>query len=177
MEKSKEEIGDIMKFFLSHQSKKGKPLVLTPTFYHSIGIKKGSLRDTILVLSIFREILGEDYIRKIISKLENKIIDVNDYDDIEVGGYDFKFKFKVDDIANYKGSIFLEVSVEIEPGGEVTLITDGETYSFEEWEEMEDGVWGEVKMEITDLIIEILRHEITDYTGVNDISINKIKYF
>ena len=118
-----------------------------------------------------------DYIKKIISKLENKIIDVNDYDDIEIGGYDFEFKFKVDGINEYRGSVFLEIFVEIEPGGEVTLITDGETYSFEEWEEMEDGVWGEVKMEITDLIIEILRHEITDYTGINDISIHNIKYF
>ena len=177
MDKNPVEIRDIMKFFLSHQSKKGKPLVLTPTFYHSIGIKKGSLKDTIHVLPIFREILGEDYIRKIISKLENKIIDVNDYDDIEIGGYDFEFKFKVDGINEYRGSVFLEIFVEIEPGGEVTLITDGETYSFEEWEEMEDGVWGEVKMEITDLIIEILRHEITDYTGINDISIHNIKYF
>lgn len=176
MDKNPVEIRDIMKFFLSHQSKKGKPLVLTPTFYHSIGIKKGSLKDTIHVLPIFREILGEDYIRKIISKLENKIIDVNDYDDIEVGGYDFKFKFKVDDIANYKGSIFLEVSVEIEPGGEVTLMTDGETYSFEELAEMNE-IWDEVKMEITDLILETLRTEITDYTGIRDTSINKIKYF
>jgi len=176
MEKSTEEIRDIMKFFLSHQSKKGKPLVLTPTFYHSIGIKKGSLKDTIHVLPIFREILGEDYIIKIISKLENKIIDVNGHEDVDAGGYDFKFKFKVDDIANYKGSIFLEVSVEIEPGGEVTLITDGETYSFEELAEMNE-IWDEVKMEITDLILETLRSEITDYTGIRDTSIHKIKFF
>jgi hypothetical protein len=176
MEKSAEEIRDIMKFFLSHQSKKGKPLVLTPTFYHSIGVKKGSLRDTIRVLPIFREILGEDYIRKIISKLENKIIDVSGYEDIDAGGYDFKFKFKVDDITDYKGSIFLEVSVEIEPGGEVTLITDGETYSFEELAEMNE-IWDEIKMEITDLILETLRSEITDYTGIRDTSINKIKFF
>jgi len=176
MEKSAEEIRDIMKFFLSHQSKKGKPLVLTPTFYHSIGIKKGSLKDTIHVLPIFREILGENYIRKIISKLENKIIDVSGYEDVDAGGYDFKFKFKVDDITNYKGSIFLEVSVEIEPGGEVTLITDGETYSFEGLAEMNE-IWDEVKMEITDLILETLRSEITDYTGIRDTSINKIKYF
>jgi hypothetical protein len=153
---------------------------LIPTFYHTVGVKKGSIKDSIHVLPIFREVLGEDYIKKIISKLENKIIDINDYDDIEIGGYDFEFKFKVDGINEHRGSVFLEISVEIEPGGEVTLIYDGETYSFEEWEEMEEmeaGVWGEVKMEITDLIIEILRHEITDYTGVNDISINKIKYF
>lgn len=176
MEKSKEEIGDIMKFFLSHQSKKGKPLVLTPTFYHSIGIKKGSLKDRIHVLPIFMEVLGEDYIRKIISKLENKIIDVNGHEDVDAGGYDFKFKFKVDDITDYKGSIFLEVSVEIEPGGEVTLITDGETYSFKELAEMNE-IWDEVKMEITDLILETLRTEITDYTGIRDTSINKIKYF
>ena len=176
MEKRAEEIRDIMKFFLSHQSKKGKPLVLTPTFYHSIGIKKGSLKDTIHVLPIFREILGENYIRKIISKLENKIIDVSGYEDVDAGGYDFKFKFKVDDITNYKGSIFLEVSVEIEPGGEVTLITDGETYSFEGLAEMNE-IWDEVKMEITDLILETLRSEITDYTGIRDTSINKIKYF
>jgi hypothetical protein len=175
--KTVEEIENIMKFFLSHQIKKGKPLVLPSTFYHTVGVKKGSLKDSIQVLPIFREVLGEDYIKKIISKLENKIIDINDYDDIEIGGYDFEFKFKVDGINEYRGSVFLEISVEIEPGGEVTLITDGETYSFEEWEEMEDGVWGEVRMEITDLIIEILRHEITDYTGINDISIHNIKYF
>jgi hypothetical protein len=176
MEKSKEEIRDIMKFFLSHQSKKGKPLVLTPTFYHSIGVKKGSIKDTIYVLPIFREVLGEDYIRKIISKLENKIIDVNGHEDVDAGGYDFKFKFKVEDITDYKGSIFLEVSVEIEPGGEVTLMTDGETYSFEELAEMNE-IWDEVKMEITDLILETLRTEITDYTGILNTSIHKIKFF
>jgi len=175
--KTVEEIENIMKFFLSHQIKKGKPLVLPSTFYHTVGVKKGSLKDSIHVLPIFREVLGEDYIKKFISNIEGKTIDINDYDDIEIGGYDFEFKFKVDGINEYRGSVFLEISVEIKPGGEVTLITDGETYSFEEWEEMEDGVWSEVKMEITDLIIEILRHEITDYTGVNDISINKIKYF
>jgi hypothetical protein len=176
MEKSAEEIRDIMKFFLSHQSKKGKPLVLTPTFYHSIGIKKGLLKDRIHVLPIFMEVLGEDYIRKIISKLENKIIDVSGYENVDAGGYDFKFKFKVDDIDDYAGSIFLEVSVEIEPGGEVTLITDGETYSFEELAEMNE-IWDEIKMEITDLILETLRSEITDYTGILNTSINKIKFF
>jgi hypothetical protein len=176
--KTVEEIENIMKFFLSHQIKKGKPLVLPPTFYHSVGVKKGSISDSIYILPIFREFLGEDYIKKIISNIEGKIIDINYYDDIEIGGYDFQFKFKVDDINEYRGSVFLEISVEIEPGGEVTLIMGGgETFYFEEWEEMEDGTWSEVKMEITDLIIEILRHEITDYTGINDISINKIKYF
>ena len=175
--RNEKEIKELMKFFLNHQMKKEKPLVLIPAFYHAIGVKKGSLKDSIHVLPIFREVLGEDYIKKFISNIEGKTIDINDYDDIEIGGYDFEFKFKVDGINEYRGSVFLEISVEIEPGGEVTLITDGETYSFEEWEEMEDGVWGEVKMEITDLIIEILRHEITEYTGINDISIHNIKYF
>ena len=102
-------------------------------------------------------------------------IDTNDYEN--AGGYDFTFKFKINNLSNYRGTAFLEISVKIEPGGEVTLITDGETYPFEEWEHMESGVWNEVKQEITDLIIEILRHKITDYTGINDISIDNIKYF
>ncbi len=174
--KTVEEIENIMKFFLSHQIKKGKPLVLPSTFYHTVGVKKGSLKDSIQVLPIFREVLGEEYIREYISKFENKPINVNDYDDI-VGGYDFVFQFHVNHIIRLRTSTFLEISVEIEPGGEVTLMDNGETYSFEEWGYMEDGVWSEVKIEITDLIIEILRHEITDYTGINDISINKIKYF
>ena len=48
--------------------------------------------------------------------------------------------------------------------------------AFEELAEMNE-IWDEVKMEITDLILETLRTEITDYTGIRDTSINKIKYF
>lgn len=174
--KTVEEIESIMKFFLNHQSKKGQPLVLLPTFYHTVGVKKGSLKDLHEILPIFREVLGEEYIREYISKFENKPINVNDYGDI-AGGYDFVFQFHVNHIIRLRTSTFLEISVEIEPGGEVTLMDNGETYSFKELYESDEQTWDEVKMEINDLIIEILRYELTDYTGIHDISTEKITFF
>lgn len=170
----KQKIKELMSFFISRQIKKGEVPKLTPIIYHNIGIKKGSLNERIYVFPIFREILGEDYIKKFISKFENKPIYVTDYDDeLSVGGYDFTFTFEVHKM-RYD---FPEVFVDIEPGGEVTLMTDGETYTFEEMEEEEHEAWGEVEQEINDLIIDILRYELTDYTGINDFSIGSIIHY
>lgn len=166
-----------IKFFLKYLKSTGKPLCLNELFYSLIGEKQGSSRDTQKVLPIFREILGNDYIKNFISKFENKPINVNDYDDeLNVGGYDFTFTFEVHKMTEYKGTFFMEVFVDVEPGGKVTLMTDGETYTFEEMEETEHEALAEVEQEINDLIIDILRHELTYCVGIYDFSIESIIY-
>ena len=177
MKKDTGNIRDIMKFFIAHQIKKGEIPKLTPVIYHNIGVKKNSLNDIAKVLPVFREILGDDYIQKFISKFENKPINVNDYDDnIGVGGYDFIFKFDIYKIFPEKDFYLVELNINIEPGGEVTLMTDGETYTFEEMEETEHEARAEVEQEINDLIIDILRHELTYCVGIYDFSIESIIY-
>ena len=167
-----------IKFFLKYLKSTGKPLCLNELFYSLIGEKQGSSRDTQKVLPIFREILGNDYIKNFISKFENKQINVNDYDDeLNVGGYDFTFTFEVHKMTEYKGAFFMEVFVDVEPGGEVTLMTDGETYTFEEMDKTNHEAWQEVQQEIIELIFDILRYKLTDYTGLQDFSIEKLKYF
>ena len=79
-------------------------------------------------------------------------------------------------MTEYKGAFFMEVFVDVEPGGEVTLMTDGETYTFEEMEETEHEARAEVEQEINDLIIDILRHELTYCVGIYDFSIESIIY-
>jgi hypothetical protein len=170
----KQKIKELMKFFISKQIQKGEVPKLTPIIYHNTGIKKNSLNETIYLFPIFREILGEDYIKKFISKFENKPIYVTDYDnELSVGGYDFTFIFEIHEMRDDFPAVF----VDIEPGGEVTLMTDDETYTFEEMEEEEHEAWGEVQQEINDLIIDILRHELTEYTGLKDFSVESIIYY
>ena len=178
MKKDTGNIRDIMKFFIAHQIKKGEIPKLTPVIYHNIGVKKNSLNDIAKVLPVFREILGDDYIQKFISKFENKPINVNDYDDnIGVGGYDFIFKFDIYKIFPEKDFYLVELNINIEQGGEVTLMTDGETYTFEEMDKTNHEAWQEVQQEIIELIFDILRYKLTDYTGLQDFSIEKLKYF
>ena len=183
MKKDKEKIKELMKFFIAHQIKKGETPKLTPIIYHNLGIKKGSLNERLYVLPIFREILGDDYVKNFISKFENKPINVNDYDnELNVGGYDFTFTFEVHKMIDDWGTYTMEVFVDVEPGGEVTLMTHGETYTFEEMEENEGGkfeenVLAEIEEEINDLIIDILRYELTDYIGIHDFSIGNIIYY
>ena len=178
MKKDKEKIKELMKYFIAHQIKKGETPKLTPIIYHNIGIKKGSINERIYVFPIFREILGNDYIKNFVSKFENKPIYVTDYDEeLSVGGYDFTFTFEFHKMIDDWGTHTMEVFVDIATGGEVTLMTDGETYTFEEMEEEDHEAWGEVEQEINDLIIDILRHELTDYIGINDFSIGSIIYF
>ena len=168
-----------IKFFLKYLKSAGKPLCLNELFYSLIGEKQGSFRDIQKVLPIFREILGNDYIKNFISKFENKPINVNDYYDgeLNVGGYDFTFTFEVHKMIEYKGTFFMEVFVDVEPGGKVTLMTDNETYTFEEMEEKEHEAWAEVEQEINDLIIDILRHELTYCVGIYDFSIESIIHY
>ena len=168
-----------IKFFLKYLKSAGKPLCLNELFYSLIGEKQGSYRDIQKVLPIFREILGNDYIKKFISKFENKPINVNDYDDeLNVGGYDFTFTFEFHRMIDDWGIDTMEVFVDIEPGGKVTLMmTDNETYTFEEMEETDPKAWAEVEQEINDLIIDILRHELTYCVGIYYFSVGSIIHY
>ena len=78
---------------------------------------------------------------------------------------------------NYNDFYLVELNINIEPGGEVTLMTDGETYTFEEMDKTNHEAWQEVRQEIIELIFDILRYKLTDYTGLQDFSIEKLKYF
>ena len=110
------------------------------------------------LMEVLRSFLGDSAQLAIQNKV-NKTFDTTDYPDIS-GGYDFKFKISIEEIEGDQ----VILNVELIPGGEVTLIMNGETLS------LKDAIWdeeigGEINMEVDDVINAILYEEIQNYTG------------
>lgn len=114
------------------------------------------------IYEMYREFLGgwDKMIEKSF-KLMNRTFDTNDYD--FSGGYDFRFKPQAD--LSYEEDNLFFVNCPIESDGEVTLMTDGETYLLKDVEENEN-LWWEIDSEIRSLIEDILYQEITKKTGI-----------
>jgi len=122
----------------------------------------------IRLLDVLRSFLGDASSQVLESKSE-KTYDTNDYPNIS-GGYDFKFIISGKQI---EGTQVL-FDIDILPGGEVTLITDGETVS------LKDAMWDEdmgleIQSEVDDVIYSILNKEISHYTGYT-FAVNHIEY-
>ena len=99
--------------------------------------------------------------KKVVIDLLRQTYDTNNYD--FSGGYDFRFtaidKFKEDEVLNE-----IDCGFKIQNDGEVTLMTDGETYKLRELEDRD--FWWEIDDEMRNLIDDILFQEITKKTGI-----------
>ena len=114
------------------------------------------------IYEMYRDFLGGwDKMIKKSFELMGRTFDTRDYD--FSGGYDFRFKPQID--LSYEEDNLFFVNCPIESDGEVTLMTDDETYLLSKVEENED-LWWEVESEIKSLIEDILYREITKKTGI-----------
>lgn len=120
------------------------------------------------LLDVLRSFLGDAAAQVLESKSE-KTYDTNDYPNIS-GGYDFKFIISGKQI---EGTQVL-FDIDILPGGEVTLITDGETLNLDDALNDEDMGF-EIQSEVDDVIYSILNKEISHYTGYA-FAVNHIEY-
>ena len=114
------------------------------------------------LFSWFTEFLGGwEKMKKVAIDLLRQTYDTNNYD--FSGGYDFRFtaidKFKEDEVLNE-----IDCGFKIQNDGEVTLMTDGETYKLRELEDRD--FWWEIDDEMRNLIDDILFQEITKKTGI-----------
>ena len=110
------------------------------------------------LIGILKSFLGDGAYEAAVSRT-SKVFDTSDYPEIS-GGYDFKFKVEI--IDSDINQLILQVNVL--PGGEVTLIMDGETVSLKDamWDE---DMGGEIQSEVDGLVYDILNQEIPYYTG------------
>lgn len=114
------------------------------------------------LFSWFTEFLGGwEKIKKVAIDLLRQTYDTNNYD--FSGGYDFRFtaidKIKEDVVLNE-----IDCGFKIQNDGEVTLMTDGETYKLRDLEDRD--FWWEIDDEMRNLIDDILFQEITKKTGI-----------
>ena len=114
------------------------------------------------LFSWFTEFLGGwEKMKKVAIDLLRQTYDTNNYD--FSGGYNFRFttieKLKEDEVLNE-----IDCGFKIQNDGEVTLMTDGETYKLRELEDRD--FWWEIDDEMRNLIDDILFQEITKKTGI-----------
>ena len=107
------------------------------------------------ILDYYREYMGNVYdLRKmferyLIDKKEFTTDDIEDLD-IQVGGYDFSFKFPYVFVREEYGKIEIFVDFDITQGN-VTIMT-GEEYDLTDHESIDEELWWELDQEIQDMI-------------------------
>jgi hypothetical protein len=132
------------------------------------GEKTNSIFVKTFIINYFIEYNGGFKVaQESISKLTDKVFDINDYPQINIGGYDFKFKINIHRLPHEKEPE-CTINCLILKGGSVILIETGNEVTFEELNnnpEYEDMLW-EIESEITDICQEILTIVITEKIGV-----------
>lgn len=150
-----ERINPVKKYFFDLWDEQ-KSLGEIPRYDKKMVKRLGFSRKQKDIMDYYREYMGNVYdLRK---KFERYLMDKKEFttddmedNDIRVGGYDFSFVFPYVFVReeDEKVEIFVDFNI---THGDVTLITDGETYDLTNPDSIDDELWWELDQEIKDMI-------------------------